>query len=73
MVNKGDVSHSKKTYEIDGVIVELQEQFRKLTQELEQVRGSTQRDSYHQAYDVNPIDIAYSSSHGGFNNEEGGM
>jgi len=30
------------------------------------VKGSGQRNPYHQGYDVNPIDIAYSSSHEDF-------
>ena len=47
MGNEGDASHSKgispdQAYEMrrDRAIIELQEQVRRLTKELEQVRGS---------------------------------
>ena len=50
MVVEGDASHSKsipsKHYEIGMDVAELQEKMRKLTKEVEQVKGSTQRNPY---------------------------
>ena len=47
----------------DKAIIDLQEQVRKLTMELERVKGSKRRVPRPRELDVNPIDIAYSSSH----------
>jgi len=66
---KGDTFHfkgipSNQSHEMrrDMTIVKLQEQIRNLTKELEEVRGSAQQNPYQRGYDVNPIDITYSSS-----------
>jgi len=56
----------------DRAIIEFHEQVRKLTKELELVTGSTPQNPYCQGYDVNPVDIAYSSSHEDFDDEEEG-
>jgi len=73
MANKGDASHSRgippeHAHELrrDEAIIELHEQLRKLTKELEQVRGSAQQNPYRRGYYVIPIEIAYYSSHEGF-------
>ena len=47
----------------DKAIIDLQEQVRKLTMELEQVKGSERWVPQPRELDVNPIDIAYTSSH----------
>ena len=47
----------------DKAIIELQEQIRKFTMVLEWVKGSERRVPRSREVDVNPIDIAYSSSH----------
>jgi len=47
----------------DKAIIDLQEQVRKLIMELEQVKGSERRVSRPREHDVNPIGIAYLSSH----------
>jgi len=44
---------------------------KKLVIELEQVKRSGQRTLYHQGCDVDPINIAHSSSHEDFDDEEG--
>ena len=44
-------------------IIDLQEQVRRLSMELERVKGSERWVSRPREHDVNPIDIAYSSSH----------
>jgi len=54
----------------DKGIVELREQVRKLTKELQQLRGSPQRNPCRRGYDVNPIDIAYCSSQEDFDDDE---
>ena len=52
--------------------IELQKQVRKLTKELEQVRGSAQWNPYRHSYDINSIDIAYFFSYEDFDDEEWG-
>ena len=47
----------------DKTIIDLQEQVRKLTMELEQVKGSKRRVSRPRELDINPIDVAHSSPH----------
>jgi len=60
----------KQANEIGGALVELQEQIRKLTQEVAWVRESTPRNPYRWVYNARPIDIEYSSSHVDFNDKE---
>ena len=55
-----DLSYEMRRYK---TIIDLQEQVRKLTMELERVKGSEQWVPQPREIDVNPIDIAYSSSH----------
>jgi len=52
-------------YEISRgkAIINLQEQVRKLTIELDRVKGSQRRVPPPRELDVNPIDIVYSSCH----------
>ena len=52
-------------------LIELQQQIRKLTQEVAQVRESTPPKPYRRGYNARPIDIEYSSSHKDFDDEEG--
>ena len=47
----------------DKAIIDLQEQMRKLIMELERFKGSERQVLGPGELDVNPIDIAYSSSH----------
>jgi len=47
----------------DNAIIALQEKVRKLTLELEWVKGSQHRAPRYWELDINPIDIAYVSSH----------
>jgi len=47
----------------DNAIITLQVQVRKLTIELEQVRGFVRRAPHRWEFDHNLVDIAYSSSH----------
>jgi len=47
----------------DNAIIALQEQVMKLMMELKQIKGSEHQALHHQKFDINPNDIAYSSSH----------
>jgi len=65
MANEGDPSYSRgipleQAHEIrrDKGILELKEHVRRLTRELEQVKGSERRSHDHQKLNVSPIDIA---------------
>jgi len=76
MTSEGNPSHSwnipiKQAHEIGRALVQLQEQMRKLTQEVAQVRGSTLWNPYRRGYNAHFIDIEYSSSHEDFDDEEG--
>ena len=44
----------------DNAIIALQEQVRKLTMELEQVKGFEHQAPRHREFNINPIDLAYS-------------
>jgi len=60
----------------DKVIIELQEQVRKLTRELEQLRGCTptRRKGHHnQELHVSPIYFIYYSSHEDYDDKEIGL
>jgi len=76
MTSEGNPSHSlniplEQAHEICRTIVELQEQMRKLTQEVAQVRESTPRNPYQQGYVTRSINIEYSFSHEDFDDVEG--
>ena len=83
MANEGDHSYSRgihleRAYMMmrDNAILELQEQVRMLTRELEQARGSVpsrQRGHYSWEFYVSPIDIAYSSSYEDYDYEDRGV
>jgi len=75
MISEGKSSHSlniplKQPHEIGRALVELQEQIRKLTQEVAQVTKFTPWNPYHRGYDAHPIDIEYSSSYEDFDEKE---
>ena len=70
MTNDGEPSQPRGTslelaYEKrrDKDIIDLYEQVRKLTMELERVKEYERWVPWHRELDVNPIDVAYSSSH----------
>ena len=49
----------------DSALIAIQEQLKKLTMELERVKGFECWAPHHREFDVNPIDIAYISSYDG--------
>jgi len=60
----------------EKIIIKLQEQVRRLTKELEQLKGSVcigQRSHYRQEFDVSSNDIAYTSSHEDYDDEDKGV
>ena len=67
MIGEGNGSHSKSIppkydHDIGRALVDLLQQMRKLTQEVEQLRGSARQNPYRRGYDVIPINFTYSSS-----------
>jgi len=63
--------YTMTTYAFAAVVIELQEQVRKLTQEVAQVRESTPRNPYWRVYNAHPINTKNSSSHEDFDDEVG--
>ena len=55
------------------VMLKLGQQAKRLTRELEQVKGFGQRNPYHWGYGVNSIEITYSASYGDYDNEDRGV
>ena len=77
MANKGEPSNPsgislEKAHEMkrDKAITKLEEQVRKLTMELEWVKGSEQRGPCHCELDVSLIDISNSSSHEDYDDKD---